>query len=310
MDKLKQDEPRLFSDFFTTDDVLCNPVQRERDALLKEMLTRLAVNHGIGNVHKALSAVLERESAFSTSLVPGINLPHARLESLEEVVVSIAVSENGVNFPNSAEPVHVVVLLLIPKHLPAMYLKILRMLMLVFEPIKDVAALAKRLRTPEDAKLFFETGMTSFSEQIRAADIMNVDPVVLRDTDRLKDAIDLFATKGMNEVPVVDCDGELVGVVSAQALMRVCLPDYLLWMDDLTPLADFEPFTKVLLREESTWLAEILSQEYQSVQAEAPAILAAAEMTRGHANQCYVLSGKRLCGIIPLQRFILKVLRE
>lgn len=304
------EKTRMFSDFFTADDVLCNPVQRERDGLLKEMLMRLAANHGIGNVHKALEAVLERESSFSTLLRPGINLPHARLDTIEDVVVSVAVSENGVTFPTTADSVHIVVLLLVPKHLPAVYLQVLRLLMQIFEPVQDAAALAKKLRTPEDVLHFFETGTTSFSESVRAADIMDVNPVTLRDTDRLKDAIDLFVNKHMNEVAVLDCDGEMVGVVSAQALMRVCLPDYLLWMDDLTPLANFEPFTKVLLREESTWLAEILSHDFHAVQADEPAILAAAEMTRGHTNQCYVLRGKRLCGVIPLERFIHKVLRE
>ena len=304
------EKPQKISDFFTPEDVLCNPPQRERDALLKEMLTRLAVNYGIGNAHHALAAVIEREASFSTQLRPGITLPHARLDTIEHMVVSVAVSENGVTFPTAADPAHLVVLLLVPKSQPAAYLQALRMLAQVFEPVKDAAALAKKLRTPEDVKRFFETGATAFSEFVRAADIMSAPEVLLRDTDRLKDAIDVFANHRTGEAPVVDCDGEMVGVVSAQALMRVCLPDYLLWMDDLMPLADFEPFTRILLHEESTWLAEILLNDYHSVQADEPAILAAAEMTRGRAGQCYVLRGKKLCGVIPLERFIQKVLRE
>ncbi|MCL1887911.1 MAG: PTS sugar transporter subunit IIA [Kiritimatiellaeota bacterium] len=304
------DKTQKFSGLFTAEDVLCNPAQRERDALLKEMLTRLAVNHGIGNAHHALEAVLAREAAFPALLCPGVALPHARLDTIGEVVVSVAVSENGVTFPTASDPVHLVVLLLVPKSQPAAYLQALRMLAQVFESVKDPAALARKLRTPEDVKRFFETGATAVSGFVRAADIMSMPEVVLRDTDRLKDAVDVFAHRRTDEAPVVDCDGEMVGVVSAQALMRVCLPDYLLWMDDLTPLADFEPFTRVLLHEESTWLAEILLKDFHSVQADEPAILAAAEMTRGGAGQCYVLRGKKLCGVIPLGRFLHKVLRE
>jgi PTS system nitrogen regulatory IIA component len=304
------ERPQKFAELFTPEDVLCNPAQRERDALLKEMLTRLAVNHGIGNVQAALNAVLERESSFSTQLRPGVALPHARLENIDRVVAAVAVSENGVSFPTASDPAHITVLLLVPKSQPAAYLQALRMLARAFDSARDAAALAKKLRTPEDVKTFFETGATTFSEFIRAADMMEAPTVTLRDTDRLKYAIDVFAHNRVDEAPVVDCDGEMVGVVSAHALMRVCLPDYLLWMDDLTPLANFEPFTRVLLREESTWLAEILSHDFRSVQADEPAIVAAAEMTQGRAGRCFVLRGKKLCGVITLEHFIHKVLRD
>ena len=62
----------------------------------------------------------------------------------------------------------------------------------------------------------------------------------------------------------------MVWVVSAGALLKVCLPDYLLWMSDLSPLLNFEPFTEVLRNEQSTWLSDILVREFATVQMKAP----------------------------------------
>ena len=62
--------------------------------------------------------------------------------------------------------------------------------------------------------------------------------------DTMERAIDLFVRHRVSEVPVIDKDGELIGVVSTHELLRVCLPDYVLWMDDLTPIINFEPLNE------------------------------------------------------------------
>jgi CBS domain-containing protein len=102
----------------------------------------------------------------------------------------------------------------------------------------------------------------------------------------------------------VDKEGDLVGVVSVSALLNVCLPDYLLWMDDLSPIQDFEPFAEVLRKEHNTWLHEIISERYAFVQVASPAIQIAAELARQNTAHCYVLNGKRLAGVITLRAFL------
>ena len=109
---------------------------------------------------------------------------------------------------------------------------------------------------------------------------------------------------------VVDKDGDLTGVVTADALLRVCMPDYLLWMDDLSPILLFEPFVNVLRNEESTWLAEILHQEFSAVQVDQPAIAVAEAMTKRNASACYIVKEKKLLGVITLPHFLNKVLRD
>lgn len=49
-------------------------------------------------------------------------------------------------------------------------------------------------------------------------------------------AINQFTAHNVSELPVLDKDGDLVGVVTENELLHVCLPDYILWMDDLSPI--------------------------------------------------------------------------
>ena len=139
---------------------------------------------------------------------------------------------------------------------------------------------------------------------------MSTSIVKLKENDTLEKAIDLFITHSLIDVPVVDKDGDLVGVVTARELLKVCLPDYILWMDDLSPILHFEPFANVLRNESITWLTEIMSQNYAVVPENAPAIQVAQEMTKRNTQQAYVLREKNLVGVVTLPHFLNKVLRD
>ena len=65
-----------------------------------------------------------------------------------------------------------------------------------------------------------------------------------------------------------------------------------------------------IVAEQSTWLSEILLEDFASVQMKAPAVSVAGEMTRHNASRCYVLNGKKLMGVINLPLFLNKVFRE
>jgi CBS domain-containing protein len=149
------------------------------------------------------------------------------------------------------------------------------------------------------------------SAYVAARDIMRTDFPRLRDTDTLSDAIDSFCTEGVSELPVLDADGDLIGLVTEDELIRVCLPDYITWMDDLSPILNFEPFAEILRRESRMPVVEIMvfAERYATVDEDTPAIQVAKVMMRRNVRQVYVVHDKRLLGVITLQDFIHKVLR-
>ena len=295
--------------FFSEDDILIHQEGVSRNQLIRLLLSHVASGHGIMEVDSYYNAIIERENASDTVVSNGIAIPHARLEYLEKPYVGVATSAKGIQFTEHQPPVHLILLVLIPRDRPGLYLQILRALANILRD-RDAARSASQMKSPQEVMRFFERGGVVLPDYVCAADIMSDEFISLRNNDRLKTAIDCFIANQINELPVLDQAGDLVGVVRAGALLKVCLPEYLLWMSDLSPIINFEPFTTILRKEQDTWLSDILIEEFASVQMNAPAVSVAGEMTRNNSSRCYVLDGKKLKGVINLPRFLNKVFRE
>lgn len=298
-----------FSSFFTEDEILCQSPITDRDELLMELLKRLAFTRGVGNVPSAYKNVQDRESTAATLVGNGIAVPHARIEGIPRPLVAIATSTAGIRFQHDEPPVHLILMVLVPKDQPAVYLQIIAALGRILQD-PEAAKSAADLTTAADVAKFFQRGGMVLPDYVCSADIMTPPGATLRDTNSLKDGIDLLVARNLLEIPVIDKEGDLIGVVTAAALLRVCMPDYILWMDDLSPILKFEPFVNILRNEENTWLAEIITHEYAHVQVDQPAIAVAEAMARSNASVCYVVRGKKLAGVITLPHFLNKVLRD
>jgi PTS system nitrogen regulatory IIA component len=300
-----------FSALFSPSEVICQTEEQDRDTLFMELLRLLAYQRGIGNVNEAYEAVLARENDVATVVAPGMAMPHARLEAIDRIVVAVATSKEGIVYDKGKPDnrVKLIVLTLAPKDAPGAYLQAISCLAKI---CKDPATgdIVANMSTPEQVWGFFDKGGLVLPEQLQARDVMEKVEVKLQEHDTLERAIDLFVHHKLNELPVVDKDGDLIGVVSTYELLRVCLPDYILWMEDLTPIMNFEPFAEILRKESKTWLTEIMTSEYATVQDDAPAIQVAKEITRQHATRAYVVRGKKLLGVVSLETFLNKILRE
>jgi len=297
-----------FASFFTDRQIICQTSIADRDDLVMEMLTLLAMTRGIGNVQDIYSRVMEHNAGDTTVIGNGIAIPHARIDNIKEPMVAIATSVDGIRFAHDSDLSHLIILVLVPNDQPATYLRILSALGRILQD-KDVATSAAELTEAKDIEKFFHRGGMLLPDYVCAADIMLPPETTLHETHSLKDAIDLFVARDLTEIPVIDKADELTGVVTAEALLRVCLPDYILWMDDLSPILHFEPFIDILRKEENTWLAEISTDTYACVQVSEPAIAVAEAMARYKTSVCYVLHDKKLAGTITLPHFLNKIMR-
>lgn len=300
-----------FSSLFRPSHVICQTEQTDRDTILMDLLRLLGYEHGIGNVEQAYRAVLERENDMPTVVGPGIAMPHARLEAIESIVVGVATSKKGVIYSRSCpdNPIKLIILTLVPKAAPGAYLQAISSLAKICQD-PSTAEMVANLSTSGEVWSFFNKGRIILPDHLRASDIMEPVKVKLQEQDTLQRAIDLFVHYGLNELPVVDKDDELIGVVTTYELLRVCLPDYILWMEDLAPVLNFQPFAAILRKESKTWLAEIMTSEYATVQEDSPAVQVAKEITRQRADQAYVIRGRKLIGVVSLVTFLSKILRE
>ena len=305
-------EKSNLTSFFTPENIIICKQKLRTDEIIWDLLKNLALTYGIGNVKQILDGYLRKNGSLSPIILNHSALvQHFRLTTTNDIRMALAVIPDGVNFmaDKKSTKIHLLFLLISPKKRPDLFLRTLSTLQLLVDSKDMVDDILNR----PDAK-----HMWQILEQKRfdipsynlASDIMLVPEVVIKESNNLEDAIDLFIKTNRLSVPVIDKDGDLLGEVTLLELMGVCFPRYILWMDDITPVLNFEPFRNMLHNESNTWLDEIMSHDIAKVQVNDPAIRVGIEMTKLSVDHAYVLDDKKLVGIIPIQQFIFKALRE
>ena len=281
-----------------------------RDEVIRTLASRLAKRYNLPEGDGLADAVLAREQIGSTILIDGLAVPHARVEGLDRPYAAIATSEHGIKWSEEDEAkVHIVFLILTPLEDPAIYLKVLHVLGTTLSDREQFNLVAAMSNAGEIYR-FFESGQAYLPRFLTAADIMKREYKSLRSDDTLQTCINALIAEHTSELPVVDSAGCLKGVARADNLLRACIPEHFLWMDDISSILDFEPFVQVLDDESTTPLMTILDEKCPTVSPDSPAVQIACEMMRHKSSKCYVRDGDRLVGVVKLTEFLNKIFRE
>lgn len=291
---------------FTPDDVIVETEADTQEKVIRQLLERLAIRYGIGNVDEAYREVMDHIEKGGVSVAPGVVVPYARMNFPLHLRVAVATSKKGISFGDNLA--HVIFLIVVPIDMPGAYMQTLQG---ISKFCKKENATEKIIasRSGKEVWEFFDTGSTKLPDHLLARHVMTDVNVALKESDNLARAIDLFLEHNSTELPVIDDDGELIGVVTTTRLVRVCMPDYLLWLEDVTPLLNFEPFAEIIRNEGSTWLNDIMTGDFAKVEENSPAIMAIKEISMHKSNYAYVLRDRKLVGIIRLHEFLRQVLR-
>ena len=301
------------SSLFTSENIIIFNQRPNPDEIFSELLRNLALTYGIGNVNHIYQDYIRRNGHLSPQVINNIALiQHFRLSTTENIRIAFAVIKDGIEYQYEEKSIkiHFCILITSPKKRPDLYLRILKIIRyLITEENKILSEILENTDSDAIWKIIDQKNL-KLPSYILASDIMLQPRVVIREENNLEDAIDLFTKSGVLFIPVVDKDGDLLGEVTLQELMHVCLPRYILWMDDFKPTLNFEPFRNMIHNESNTWLDEIMTHDIAKVNPNDPAIKAGIEMTKFSTDHVYVLDDKKLSGIISLQYFSAKVLRE
>ena len=292
------------NDCLSRENILFEVDCEERDEVLSRLVEQLSKSRNGFGRDVAVQALKERESVLPTVIAPGVALPHARLENLEHPMVAIATTRSGIVFDDDQDPVNLILLVLTPKNVPSAYLQLLSMLSGILKDV-DVPTFVSGASADDLYELFKTKERTA--DYLTAADVMNADPVTLLESDTLNTAISTLCSRRMLDVPVVDEEGDLRGVISMEDLLRQSLPQHLLWMEDLTPILCFEPFADMMKKDQETKLADFMSEDYVSVTPDTPAVQLAKIFLMSQTRQIQVLSGRRLMGVVNLSSFSIKL---
>lgn len=296
------------SNILREENVICQLDAQTGEQAIEALARLLHRNENGFDWQAVVTTCNERERAYSTVIAPGLALPHARVAGLPKLMVAVGTSTAGIAFQAADRgPVNVVVLILTPKSAPGLYLQALAALMRHFSDpaaVQQVAALPSARAVCE----FFSERAEALPPYLTAQDIMEHNVPTLLESDDLESAIRLFCSKKLLDIPVVDEEGDLRGALALEDLLRVSLPEHLLWMEDLAPIIRFEPFADLLRREKESRVADVMRDKCLTVGPAVPAMELARLFLIQKVRQIIVVDGRKYLGTVDLSVFMSKII--
>jgi mannitol/fructose-specific phosphotransferase system IIA component (Ntr-type) len=297
-------EPHFYQ-YLAEGNIICGLHAENGFEAISELTRNLTKNTAGLDFDEIVEAVNAREKIIPTVVAPGLAVPHARMDNIDRLIVALGTSIKGVDFQaKGAQPVNVVILILTPKDDPGLHLQVLAALAKDFKNPETVRKLAA-MEAPADVLKFFSE--VKLPDYLRAKDVMNSSPVTLQESDTLHTVIETFATQNVYDIPVIDEDNDLRGRVSVENILKLSLPEHILWMNDLTPIQKFQPFAEMIRDENETKLADFMTEEIVSVDEDIPAIQLAKIFAMENARQIIVTREGKLAGVVNIKGFITKL---
>lgn len=141
-----------FVDFVSRDAIRTNLDVDDKEQVIRAMVSALLESGKItDDQHESIvEAVLKREELGSTGIGRGVAVPHTKHPSVDELVGTVAVSEDGVDFNSlDGEKVHLLFLLISPPDRPGDHLRALEN---ISRQLRDdtFCRFLKQSKTPED----------------------------------------------------------------------------------------------------------------------------------------------------------------
>lgn len=113
-------------DYLFKDTINLDLQGKTKNAIIKEMFENIKKSGLVKNEDEALKALLKREDMGSTGIGNGFALPHAKTDAVDEIMITIGISKNMIDYDSiDEEPVNVFFMFLCPINQSHEYLKIL-----------------------------------------------------------------------------------------------------------------------------------------------------------------------------------------
>ncbi len=133
-----------FSDFLKASQVVYNLKAKDKIQAIEELLDVLVKQKLIKNKKPILTRVIDRERLESTAIGHGVALPHARVDTGQDIAVVVGRSAAGIDFDSiDKKKVHIIILIVWNPSIPGLFNHLF-------------AGLAQFLRNPGFRKRLFE----------------------------------------------------------------------------------------------------------------------------------------------------------
>ena len=301
-----KDQRKSFCNFLQVNNVMCDIRETDGKVVLEKLIVLLKRHFPELDIDYTRREIESREKLFPTMITQGLAVPHARIPGLKDVLVAIACIPEGCDF-GAKSKAKVMVLLLTPVDNPNLHIQLLSALATEFEDERVVEKISN-CSSAQDLLNHFSCGLSVIPDYLKAADLMEKFPEVLQETDSILDAVKKFAVSRIEELPVVDNTGDLRGVLSLTDLLKYSLPEHLLWLEDLSPIYELQPFSDMLKTADETKVADIMREEFFMAQVDDPAVKLAKTFLQNNIPQLLIVDKEgKVAGMVSLKNFSAKL---
>jgi PTS system nitrogen regulatory IIA component len=108
--------------------------QQDKEAVLARLVDVAATHPAVHDRDELLTSIMAREALMSTGIGIGLAVPHARLASVDEFVITLGRAQGGIEFDAlDGKPVQLVFLIAAPEVAREEYLRLLARIALHFK---------------------------------------------------------------------------------------------------------------------------------------------------------------------------------
>jgi fructose-specific phosphotransferase system IIA component len=118
----------VLSEYLKKNNIIIKVRARDRWELIEKMLAIAVKNNEVQKEDEELikKALIDREKSMSTGIGRGVAIPHCTTAKVEDVVIVLATSVNGIDFDSiDSLPVKIAILLIVPKNKLTQHIKTL-----------------------------------------------------------------------------------------------------------------------------------------------------------------------------------------
>lgn len=200
--------------------IKCGLKAADKDGALHEMVDLVSAAMPGLSADDLLTALADREKQGPFSMGKGIAFPHARTEKVSDFTVVLGTSERGIDFrAPDGRPIRIVILFVIPKKHANLYLHTLAAFLSFFQVEENVQRVVGAKSGGEAIAVIEEL---SPKPKEPATSRVPFRPVAtVRLSTQVAQVVDRFRLSGLDGIPVVDDNGDLVGEVRASSLISV-----------------------------------------------------------------------------------------
>ncbi len=135
-----------------------------------------------------------------------------------------------------------------------------------------------------------------------AREIMTTDIVTVKKETTIRELAELFTTRRIGSIPVVDDDGNLIGIVSESDLIEqdrnFHIPTVISLFDWIIYLESEKKFEKELKKMTGQTVGDIYMEEVETISPDTPINDIADKMSKLKIHSLPVVEGKKILGVV------------